>query len=97
MSGGTICYVFVQISENTFDISLHYRSRFCPLGGKYNPDRAELIQNTICIPYTAAILNSSHPEFKYSSELKECILTSNNRVCRYILTKEPKSGNSINE
>jgi len=81
-----------QIDENTLDISLRYRSRFCPLGGKYNPDRADLIQNTICIPYTVAILNSSHPEFKYSAEMKECILKSNNRVCRYVLVKEPKSG-----
>lgn len=81
-----------QLDENTLDISLRYRSRFCPLGGKYNPDRAELIQNSICIPYTVAILNSFHPEFKYAVDLKDCILKSNSRVCRYVLVKEPKKG-----
>ncbi|MFX0024387.1 MAG: hypothetical protein ACFE9S_18860 [Candidatus Hermodarchaeota archaeon] len=79
------------IDDNTLEISLKYSHRFCPIGGKYNPDKSELIQNTICYPYTAAILNSSHPEFKYSAEIKECILNTNNRHCKYILYKEPKN------
>jgi len=79
------------IDDNTLDISLKYSKRFCPIGGKYNPDKSDLIQNTICIPYTVAILNSAHPEFKYTSEIKECILNSNNRHCRYVLFKEPKN------
>jgi hypothetical protein len=86
-----------QINENTLDISLRHRSRFCPLGGKFNPDRAELIQETICIPYTAAILSFTHPGFKYSAEITDCILKSNNKVCRYILVKEPKNKNSSKE
>jgi hypothetical protein len=79
------------IDDNTLEISLKYSKRFCPIGGKHNPDKSDLIQNTICIPYTSAILHSTHPEFKYSAEISECILNSNNRHCRYILVKEPKN------
>ena len=42
--------VIKPIDGNKLDISLRYRSRFCPLGGKYSPERAELIQNTLCFP-----------------------------------------------
>ncbi|MFW9818797.1 MAG: hypothetical protein ACFFE5_04240 [Candidatus Thorarchaeota archaeon] len=31
---------------------------------KPRPDKTDLIQNTICIPYTTAILNSSYHEVK---------------------------------
>ncbi|UCD02168.1 MAG: hypothetical protein JSV23_03900 [Promethearchaeota archaeon] len=79
------------IDDKTLDITLKYSKKFCPIGGKFNPDKADLIQNTICIPYTASILNSSHPEFKYNPEILDCILSSNNRYCRYRLTKEPKT------
>ena len=85
------------IDDNTLEISLKYSKRFCPIGGKYNPDKSELIQNTICIPYTVAILNSSHPEFRYSVEIKECILNSNNNFCRYVLVKEPKNASNSKE
>ncbi len=83
-----------NIDDNTLEITLRYRSRFCPLGGKYNPDRAELIQNTICIPYTVAILNSSHPQYKYNAKIMECILRSNHKSCKYRLVKELKSNNN---
>jgi hypothetical protein len=82
------------IDDNRLEISLRYSKRFCPIGGKHNPDKSELIQNTICIPYTVAILNSLHPKFKYAAEIKECILNTNSKHCRYILTKESK--NAIN-
>ena len=85
------------IDDNTLEISLKYSKRFCPIGGKYNPDKSELIQNTICIPYTVAILNSSHPEFRYSVEIKECILNSNNKFCRYVLVKEQKNVSNSKE
>ena len=50
----------IRINDNTLDITLKYKKRFCPIGGKINPDRAELIQDAICLPYTVAILNSLH-------------------------------------
>ena len=74
-----------SIDKHTREITLKYRSNFCPLGGKYNPDRAELIQNSICIPYTKAILKSLNPDTKYKIELVDCILTSNHKNCQYIL------------
>ena len=82
-----------SIDKNILDITLKYPKKFCPIGGKFNPDKAELIQNTICIPYTSAILNSLNPGFKYDYEIVECILNSNNRHCRYKLIKEPKNSN----
>ncbi|MFW9969871.1 MAG: hypothetical protein ACFFDF_06695 [Candidatus Odinarchaeota archaeon] len=54
-------------------------------------DKAEIIQNTICIPYTVAILNSLNPKFNYEFEILECILNSNNRHCRYSLVLKPKT------
>jgi hypothetical protein len=81
----------------TLDITLKYSNKFCPIGGKYNPDKAGIIQNTICIPYTAAILNSFNPEFHYESEILECILNSNNRHCRYKLIMTPKTSNENSE
>ena len=78
------------IDDNTLEISLRYKNAFCPIGGKYNPDRVDLIQKSICIPYTNSILNTSHPEFKYNAEILDCILNTDNKICRYRLKKEPK-------
>ena len=74
-----------SIDNNTREITLKFRSNFCPLGGKYNPDRAGLIQKTICIPYTKAMLNSLNPDTKYKIELVDCIVKSNSKNCQYIL------------
>lgn len=78
------------IDDNTLEISLRYKKAFCPIGGKYNPDRVDITQKAICIPYTVAILNNSHPDFKYNVEIIDCILQTGNRICRYRLNKEPK-------
>ena len=78
------------IDDNTLDIALRYKNTFCPIGGKFNPNRTDVIQKTICVPYTMAILNSCHPEFRYKAEVVECILETNNRVCRYKLIKVDK-------
>ena len=86
-----------SIDDNTLDITLKYPNNFCPIGGKVNPDKAKLIQNTICIPYTAAILNSFNPELKYESEILQCILESNNRHCRYRLMLTPKTSKGSSE
>ena len=73
------------IDVNSYDVLLSYKKRFCPLGGKLSPERAEIIQTTICLPYTLAILNSINSELIYNIEIKECILQSNNKSCQYIL------------
>ena len=86
-----------SIDDKTLDITLKYPKKFCPIGGKFNPDKAEIIQKTICIPYTSAILNSFHSGYKYDYEILECILNSNNRHCRYKLIKEPKDSSVSNK
>ncbi|MFX1389390.1 MAG: hypothetical protein ACFE9Z_04920 [Promethearchaeota archaeon] len=86
-----------NLDENTLEVTLHYKSRFCPLGGKYNPERANLIQETLCVPYTVAILNSIHPEYKCKVNIDECILSSHNKACRYLLSKEFKNSKNNQE
>jgi hypothetical protein len=80
----------VENDDNTFDISLRYSKRFCPIGGKFNLERVTTIQDTICIPYTTSILNSLHPDLKFFPEIKECILNSNEKTCNYKLRIEDK-------
>jgi hypothetical protein len=82
----------VANDDNTLEIYLRYSKRFCPIGGKINPERANIIQNTICVPYTSSILNSLYPELKFFPEIKECILNSNNKTCHYKLRMEKKKG-----
>jgi len=78
------------IDDDNLEVTLRYKKDFCPIGGKYNPDRVDLIQKSICIPYTTAILNTSHPEFKHSAEILDCILNTGHNICRYKMNKEPK-------
>ena len=74
-----------NIDNDTREIVLKFHSNFCPIGGKHNPDRADLIRNTICKPYTKAILRFLDPDAKYKVEFMDCILKSNNKNCRYTL------------
>lgn len=76
--------------DNSYDIFLKYSKRFCPIGGKINPERAKVIQSTICVPYTSSILNTLHPKLKFYPEFRECILNSNEKTCQYNLKIEDK-------
>lgn len=87
----------VSNDDNTLDISLKYSKRFCPIGGKINPDRAKIIQDTICIPYTSSILHSLHPDLKFYPEVKDCILNSNEKLCHYCLKIEDKKESKVVE
>ncbi|MFX1365870.1 MAG: hypothetical protein ACFFCE_17305 [Promethearchaeota archaeon] len=80
-----------NIDNNTLEITISHASNFCPIGGKLNPERAELIRNTICIPYTRAILNTANPEIIYDIKTIECILESNNKNCVYQLIKKSEN------
>ncbi|MHA1986519.1 MAG: hypothetical protein ACW98D_07770 [Promethearchaeota archaeon] len=78
--------------DDTYEISLKYSKKFCPIGGKLNPERAKVIQDAICVPYTSSILNSLHPNLKFYPEFRECILNSNEKTCQYHLEiKDKKS------
>jgi len=75
-----------SIDKNTREIIIKFHSNFCPIGGKYNPDRSDIIRNSICKPYTRAILQSLDPDTKYETEIVDCILKSNRKNCQYLLT-----------
>lgn len=79
-----------QINDNKYEVNIKHRKKFCPIGGKYNPDKANLIQKSICIPYTVGFLNEMDPQFKYSWEIHKCILESNENYCRYTLYLDKK-------
>ncbi|MFX1312030.1 MAG: hypothetical protein ACFFHD_05410 [Promethearchaeota archaeon] len=83
-----------SIGDNILEIIVTYPKRFCPIGGYNNPKWAKVIQETICLPYTIAILNTLNSDLKYSIEGRDCILTSNNKTCHYILKIEEKKSNA---
>jgi len=64
--------------------------KFCPIGGKYDPEKADLIQKSVCIPYTVGFLNEMDPQFKYKWDIHECILNTNTNYCRYTLYLEKR-------
>ncbi|MFX1327499.1 MAG: hypothetical protein ACFE91_05070 [Promethearchaeota archaeon] len=86
-----------HLDDNNLEVSLKYSKRFCPIGGKHNSERAKLIQKTICIPYTTAIMVSLDPDYNYSLEISNCILESNGRQCKYKLRLDKKRINNQNE
>jgi len=79
-----------QINANQLEVKIKHRKKFCPIGGKYNPDKANLIQKSVCIPYTVGFLNEMDSQFKYNWDIHECILETNNHHCRYTLFLEKK-------
>jgi len=79
-----------KLDENIYEVIVEHLERFCPIGGSYNPTRAPIFQSNICFPYTTGFLNEILPEFKTSSEIKNCILSNNQKTCHYILKLEKK-------
>ncbi|MFX1268878.1 MAG: hypothetical protein ACFFAK_13035 [Promethearchaeota archaeon] len=81
-----------MIGENTYDIILKHKKRFCPIGGKKSPNQAKTIQESICVPYTRSFLATLLPNYMFESEIKECILEENsNRHCHYVLKAKPRN------
>jgi hypothetical protein len=79
-----------EIDEKTYKVTIKYKKKFCPIGGEYNPERVDLIHQSVCNPYTLGFLNGIDPRFKYTGELLECHLKSNRGICQYILRLEEK-------
>ena len=79
------------VDDNTIKVSIEYSTEFCPIGGGFNRDKAKVIQESICYPYTIAFLNTIDPRFNYKGIAHECILSSNKRFCKYTLKLEEKS------
>lgn len=74
-----------QLNENTYEITLKYAKKFCPIGGSHNPARASIFQENICIPYTKGFLNEVFPQYKFKSDILDCIPLNNHKTCHYIL------------
>ncbi len=77
-----------KIDDNTLELCMKYPEDFCPIGGGYDPDKAEAVQQSICYPYTIGFLNEIDPCYKYSATIQDCILKSKNKTCRYLLNME---------
>ncbi len=74
-----------KLNDDTYEVIVKYSKKFCPIGGAYNPSRAPIFQENICIPYTRGFLNELFPQFTFESEILNCILLDNQRTCQYIL------------
>lgn len=80
----------LKIDEKTYKVTVKYKKKFCPIGGEYNPERGNLVHQSVCNPYTLGFLNGIDPSFKYVGELLECNLKSNRGICEYTLKLEEK-------
>jgi hypothetical protein len=74
-----------DMGSDTYEVSVKHAKKFCPIGGKENPELAKLIQESICIPYTKSFLTNLFPDYQFQADIKQCILKDNNRHCKYIL------------
>ncbi|UCD02169.1 MAG: hypothetical protein JSV23_03905 [Promethearchaeota archaeon] len=82
--------VIKQLNENRYEVIVKYSKKFCPIAGAYNPSRAPLFQDNICIPYTRGFLNELFPQFIFGEDFLSCIPLNNQRLCHYILKIENK-------
>ncbi len=71
--------------EDTIDVDLIYAKNFCPIGGRNDPKKAELMSKNVCMPFTIGLLNEIDPKCKYEGQINECIMSSNRNCCRYSL------------
>jgi hypothetical protein len=79
-----------KINDNSYDVIIKHSKKFCPIGGSYNPSNVSLFQDNICTPFTKGFLNEMFPKMNFNSEIKRCILSSNHRICHYVLNVEEK-------
>ncbi len=79
--------------NDKIEVKTKHRKKFCPIGGKYDPEKAELIQQSVCIPYTVGFLNELAPQFNYKWEIHECILETNGTHCHYTIYLDKKENN----
>lgn len=83
------------LDDSTLEIFVKHPKKigpnFCVIGGNYDPSRADLFQNSICIPYTMGFLNEISPDLHFKPTIKQCILADNVRTCHYILKIKRKT------
>jgi len=74
-----------KLDDNTYDVSVKYSKKFCPIGGIHNPSRGSVFQENICIPYMRGFLSEIFPHLTTESDFSNCIPLNNQRTCNYIL------------
>ncbi len=85
--------VIKQLDENNYEVIVKFPKRFCPIGGSYNPSRASIFQESVCIPYMRGFLNEIFPQFIFGEDILNCIPLKNQKSCHYILKIKNKSDN----
>ncbi|TFG22812.1 MAG: hypothetical protein EU529_09405 [Promethearchaeota archaeon] len=80
-----------KLNDNTLEVTVKHRKKFCPIGGDFNVKRAEFVNNNICIPYTLGFLHELEPNMKFEADIQSCIVSKNTKICEYILKMEPKN------
>lgn len=80
-----------KVEDNTYDVLVKYNTKFCPIGGKYNPSRAETFVKSVCIPYTVAFLTEIVPDIRVETEIKQCVMALDQNCCNYILKLSKKN------
>ena len=79
-----------RLDNNTYEVILKYPKKFCPIGGSNSTARANLFQDNICKPYTRGFLNELFPDYKFESDILNCIPLNSNKTCHYILKMEKR-------
>lgn len=74
-----------KLNDTTYDVQVKHQKRFCPIGGHYNPGRANFVNISICIPYTLGFLHELEPDLKFEADIKNCIISTHTRICHYTL------------
>ncbi|MBD3214303.1 MAG: hypothetical protein GF311_16960 [Candidatus Lokiarchaeota archaeon] len=82
-----------DIDESTIEVKIQYPEKYCPIGGEKSPDKAEMIQEHICKPYTIGFLNELNPNLHYEGNVKQCILNNDKTYCKYYLYHRKKEVN----
>lgn len=80
----------IRLNDNTYEVIIKYKNKFCPIGGIHNPSRAPIFQENICIPYTRGFLNELFPQYNFKEDIVNCIPLNNHRTCHYILKFEKR-------
>lgn len=80
----------IERDENTLEVNTKYLKAFCPIGGAPSPEKAEIIQKSICTPFTIGFLTEIDPTYRYEGIIEECIVKTGGNICRYLLKKEEK-------
>ena len=84
----------IRKDENTVEVKTNYVNHFCPIGGSPKPEKAKVIQDSICTPFTVSFLTQLDPNYSYEGHIHACIVESGGELCDFTITIEKKNNNS---